>query len=238
MSPGDKGLAGAVLIALVIVAILAIVKCKKPKSEGFSGSGCPATSRRPGSGSGAVGNGYRQLAREYSKAPYAALQNAIGEVRGRPDAKDLLLSGPGPLEAVQRSQALLTPEDLMAAERAAWAVSAEREMAAPYNVEKMTDPGSDTLQAYETSPAIDYQTMITDLVVDPRTRENHRQWIGEMTGWSGTTTMKVDILEPELYLDWHGLRMPQAGVGQYNPLQLTEVDDTDLAKNRDFRFQG
>ena len=50
--------------------------------------------------------------------------------------------------------------------------------------------------------------------------------------------MKVDILEPELYLDWRGLRNASGGVGQYNPLQLTEVDDTDLAKNRPFRFNG
>lgn len=222
----------ALLAILVIVAIVILVRYgihkppqllrAKHSPEHLVGS------RRPMS----------RAARAYAKAPYTAIQDAIGEVRGRPDAKDILLSGPGPLEAVQRSMAELTPEDLMAAERTAWAVTMEREMSAPFNTEKMTDISSDTMQAFETSPAIDYQTMITDIVVDPRTRENHRQWIDEMTGWSGTTTMKVDILEPELYLNWTGLRMPQAGVGQYNPLQLTEVDDTDLAKNRDFRFQG
>lgn len=219
----------AVLVVAAIVVIVAVMKKKKKE---------PARARfTPARVAGDAGY-YKQLASAYKKAPYAAIQNAIGEVRGRPDAKDLLLDGPGPLEDVQRSMALLTPEDLMAAERSAWAVASEREMAAPYNVEKMTDLAADTLQAYETSPAIDYQTMVTDIVLDPRTRENHRQWVGEMQGWSGTTTMKVDTLEPELYLDWRGLRMPQAGVGQYNPLQLTEVDDTDLAKNRDFRFQG
>jgi hypothetical protein len=126
----------------------------------------------------------------------------------------------------------------MHAERTAWAVAAEAGTRAPYDLEKMTEPSTDTMQHFETAPALDYSTMITDLVTDSRTRENHEQWVNEMKGWNGTTTMKVDTFEPQLYLNWQGLRMPQAGVGQFNPLQLTEVDDTMLAVNKDFRFNG
>lgn len=171
-------------------------------------------------------------------APYTSIQNSIDSVRGNPDAKDILMQGRPAFQAYHRSSAELRPEDLMAAERAAWVQAAEQDRIAPYDIEKMSNPSEDTMQHSETAPAIDYQAMITDLVVDPRTRMNHSQWVNEMRGWTGTTQMKVDILEPELYLDWNGLRMPQAGVGQYNPLQLTEVDDTDLAKNKPFRFNG
>lgn len=170
--------------------------------------------------------------------PYTAVQNAVGLVRGSPDATDILMQGRPALTAYQRAGAELKPEDLAAAERAAWMLASERDAVAPYNVEKMSDPAEDTMQAHETAPAADWDTMITDLVVDPRTRMNHKLWVDEMQGWSGTTTMKVDTFEPQLYLNWRGLRMPQAGVGQVNPLQLTEVDDTMLAVNKDFRFNS
>lgn len=173
-----------------------------------------------------------------SSAPYTSIQNSIGLVRGNPDAKDILMQGRPAMNAYTRSSADVRPEDMMAAERASWVQAAEQDRTAPYNTEKMTDMAQDTMQHFEAAPALDYQTMITDLVVDPRTKMNHNEWVNEMQGWSGTTTMKVDNFEPELYLTWQGLRMPQAGVGQFNPLQLTEVDDTDLAKNKPFRFNG
>lgn len=172
------------------------------------------------------------------QAPYTAIQNQIDEVRGNPDATAILDQGREAIAAYRRSQADVSPEDIMHAERAAWGVAAEADHRAPFNTEKMFDQAADTMQHFEGAPAIDYQTMVQDLVIDPRTRENHNQWVEEMAGWTGTTTMKVDSFEPQLYLNWQGLRMPQAGVGQYNPLQLTEVDDSMLAVNKPFHFNS
>ena len=118
-------------------------------------------------------------------APYTSIQNAIGRVRGNPEAKNILLQGRPAFQAFNRSSGDLRPEDLMAAERAAWALAAEQDRVAPYDIEKMTNPSEDTMQHFETAPALDYQAMITDLVVDPRTRMNHSQWVNEMRGWTG-----------------------------------------------------
>lgn len=172
------------------------------------------------------------------RAPYTAIQNQIGLVRGNPDATSIMNQGRPAMKAYDHSSALLTPEALTRAEQESWALAAEQDQAAPHDIEKMTDMGDDTMQAHATAPALNYDDMITDLVVDPRTKLNHMMWVDEMQGWSGTTTMKVDNFEPQLYLNWVGLRLPQAGVGQYNPLQLTEVDDTMLAVNKDFRFNS
>ncbi len=174
----------------------------------------------------------------YNSHPYVGVQNAIEAVRGDPDAHAILQEGRPALEAVYRSTAMLTPEDLMKAESAAWAAATEADQAAPFNTEKMTNIDEDTMQHFETAPAQDHMTMIQDLVVDPRMRDNQELWAQEMRGWSGTSTIKADTFEPQLYLNWQGLRMPQAGVGQVNPLQLTEVDDSDLAVNRPFKFNG
>lgn len=226
-----KPLVIALVAVLLIVAVVIVVRDRKKKAKM-----APAAARRREGMVGAPGP--TDMWARATLAPYTSIQNSIDSVRGNPDAKAILEQGRPAFAAYHRSSAELRPEDLMSAERQAWVLAAEQDRVAPYNVEKMSDPAQDTMQHSETAPAIDYQTMITDLVIDPRTRMNHSQWVNEMQGWSGTTTMKVDTFEPQLYLTWQGLRMPQAGVGQYNPLQLTEVDDTDLAVNKPFHFNG
>lgn len=229
MNISAKQVLGAIIIVLIIVIVCRVASKKTGRKW------CGLRKRRDGFHDRMLPG---EMTVRASLAPYAAIQNSIDAVRGNPDARDILQQGRPALKAYMHSSAELKPEDLMAAERAAWVVAAEQDRVAPFNIEKMTNAADDTMQHFETAPAIDYQTMVTDLVVDPRTRMNHAQWVDEMKGWSGTTTMKVDRFEPQLYLNWQGLRMPQAGVGQYNPLQLTEVDDTDLAVNRPFNFNG
>ena len=63
-----------------------------------------------------------------------------------------------------------------------------------------------------------------------------RVWAKEMKPWSGVAR-KIGEIEVENYLHFQGLRRPQA-VPQHAPLQLTEVDQYDLAKNKKFRFSG
>jgi hypothetical protein len=226
----------ALILALLVVLIIIFVyqgsdmmsrrkKCKCPRREGFCGAG-----RR-------LHLTAADVRREQGAPPYTKLQNRIDSVIGSPDAQQLL-QNPQRMKAYYRSSAMAKPEDIMSAERAMWAAATEQDRIAPYNTEKMSEPMEDTMQHFETAPAIDYGSMITDLVVDPRTRDNHRQWVNEMKGWAGTSTIKIDDLQDEDYLPFTGLRRPQAGVGQYNPMQITQVDDGMLARNAKFNFKG
>lgn len=170
--------------------------------------------------------------------PRVVMSKRINSARGNPDAKPLVQSRvPGTSKYFQ-SASMVKPEDISSSERSMWFAAAEKDRIAPYNFEKMTDPGTDLLQSHETALALDYNSIITDLVVDPRTRENHEMWVNEMKGWSGTTTMKVDDLEMENYINFTGLARPQAGVTIYNPMMLTEIDNSDLARNKAFHFNG
>ena len=79
---------------------------------------------------------YSQMAYE---APYTAIQNQIDEVRGNPDAKILMTQGRAAIAAYRRSQANISPEDIMHAERALWNDAAEADRRAPFNTEHMDD---------------------------------------------------------------------------------------------------
>lgn len=171
--------------------------------------------------------------------PYTVLNKQLDAIRGyRSDGYNQppFYRHPRGLDRYHRAGAHLNPEDVAEAEREQWYAALDSDRAGSFNTELAQDATADTMQYHSPSPAIDYGSYITDLIVDPRTRDNHRRWVEEMKPWSGTA-MKVDDLDMENYVDFTGLRRPQAVV-QYNPLQLTEIDTYDLAKNKKFNFQG
>ena len=155
------------------------------------------------------------------------------------------------MSAYHRAGHHLTPGDLANMDRAAWfagdapaeegnigqrsdaamlALSQNSPEQTPGHVAEHLDAGRlSTVEKVQ-----DYGTYITDLVVDPRSRDNHAKWVADVKPWSGTARM-VDTLEVEDYIPFLGLQRPQA-VAQNNPLQLTEVDAFDLAKNKKFIF--
>lgn len=169
-------------------------------------------------------------------APWVAphvQQAAIDRVKGHPDAEHIL--------NMQHEKRLkgetVSPEEIMLAERELHQSATESRSGAPHNTETMTEVGDDLMQNYATAPAINYQEISTDIIADDRMKENQYKWAHAMKGY-GATTLKADDLHPEDYLPHHGLRFPQAGVGQCNPLQITEIDDTHLARNAKFNFKG
>jgi hypothetical protein len=171
--------------------------------------------------------------------PYTVLNKQLDETRGyRNDGynQPSFYRHPQGLDRYHRSGANLSPEDISEAERDLWYSSLETSSAEKFNPENSHDAAADSTRYHETAPGIDYDTYVTDLISDPRTRDNHRRWVAEMKPWSGVA-MKVDTLDLEPYVNFTGLRRPQAVV-QNNPLQLTEVDTHDLAVNRPFNFQG
>ena len=139
-------------------------------------------------------------------------------------------------------------EDLSKTEMGAW--FANTDTGAATDVMLMAQSGSGSMGAENksnfesfdsgtedfTDPRADYGSYVTNLIVDPRTQDNHSKWVDEMKPWSGTAR-KVDTLEVENYVDFRGLRRPQAVV-QHNPMMLTEVDSHDLSKHNKFNFQG
>jgi len=134
------------------------------------------------------------------------------------------------------AQSGVDPDRIADAEREAW-------YAADANVEKFaTDPSAANQSA---DPVIagdvgglDYTRYTTDLIVDPRMRENHRKWVEEMGPWSGALR-NVDNLDEalEASTNFVGLQRPQA-VPVYNPTQVTELGPDIFAGNHKFRFNG
>jgi len=219
----------AVLVALLVVLVIIVAfqfgggKKKQGDCDGFTAGGASVHQKFPGG----------------TYNPYTVLNKQLDVIRGyRNDGHNQppFFRHPRGLDAYHRAGARLRPEQIAEAEREQWFAATETDNSGSFNTELAQDPTSDTMQYHTPSPALDYDSFITDLVVDPRTRDNHRRWVEEMKPWSGTA-MKVDDLDMENYIDFQGLRRPQAVV-QYNPLQLTEIDTYDLAKNKKFNFRG
>lgn len=173
--------------------------------------------------------------------PYTVLNTELDEERGSAPAgfnQPPFWRQPHGLDRYHRSGASVRPEQIAEAERDQWfsAVGADRTGA--FNTELGHDSQSDSMQYHTAQPNLDYNSLITDLVLDPRARENHRRWVEEMQPWSGTAMMVDDMDEAmEASTDFIGLRRPQAIV-QYNPLQLTERDASTFVHNAKFNFKG
>lgn len=84
--------------------------------------------------------------------------------------------------------------------------------------------------------ANDYGAYMRSLVADDRMLANHAAWAKEVQPFS-QTSIKINDFDIEPYVDFIGLRRPQA-VAVYNPTQLTELAPEDLAPNKKFEFQG
>lgn len=82
----------------------------------------------------------------------------------------------------------------------------------------------------------DYNSYIRSLVCDDRMMANQAAWVKEVQPFS-QTSLKINDFDIEPYVDFIGLRRPQA-VAVYNPTQLTELAPEDLASNKKFDFQG
>jgi hypothetical protein len=227
----------ALLVALLIVLVIIIASqggvWRRSCFEPFKGAGADA-------GAPAATDPFPKY-RGGRYNPYTVLNNQLSEIRGSgPPGFDQppFWRQPHGLDRYHRTGASIRPEELAQAEREAWydAVSADRTGA--FNTELAHDPQSDVLQYHTAQPALDYDSFITDLVLDPRARENQRRWVEEMQPWSGTAMMVDDMEEAmEASTDFIGLRRPQAIV-QYNPLQLTERDANTFVHNPKFNFRG
>ena len=130
----------------------------------------------------------------------------------------------------------MTPEAAAERERSAWYDSVQQANVEGFNPERVHDMGTDTMQYHASVPAIDYDSYVTDQIIDKRMLENHRKWVSDLKPYTGTPT-KIDDLDPGNYIDFRGLRRPQA-VAQYDPLFVTEIDTKSLANNKKFNFQG
>ncbi len=164
--------------------------------------------------------------------PYALLNSNLDAVRGKRN-DGYKQDG---LDKYHRSGVSIKPEQLTEAERQQWYATMAEDESAQFNTELAQENFTDTLQYHSKAPAMDYDGYVTDLVVEPRVKDNHKKWAKEMEPWSGGLR-QVDDLDMSNYVDYIGLRRPQA-VAVYNPTQLTEIGTSDLASNKKFNFQG
>jgi hypothetical protein len=89
------------------------------------------------------------------------------------------------------------------------------------------------VDTYNDAGSVDYSAYITDQVVDTKIKDSHKKWTDEIKPWSGTATKTPDNLDEalEASVHFHGLRRPKP-IKQYNPHQLTELDETSLSGNQ------
>lgn len=142
-----------------------------------------------------------------------------------------------PAPACMPATAGLAPEDIAEAEREAWQGVASEFDAGGYNPERANDAASDAMQHHERTPQLDYGAYLSDMVIDPRTRQHHQEWVKDMKPWSQTST-KIAEFDIEPSVDFLGLRRPQAVYQSPSALFVTERDATDFADNPKFNFRG
>jgi hypothetical protein len=220
-----------IILAVLVVVVLLIVAYQQKwfsmpgKAEGFCGVATPYG--------------------EPKYNPYTILNKDIDAIRGYKNDgfnQPPIWRQPHGLDRYHQSGASVTPDMIAEAERDEWYAATPADNAGQMNTDLIQDPGSSSDPQREgfhcANNNLDYGAYVTDLIVDPRTKDNHRRWVEEMQPWSGTA-MTVDDLEEaqEADLDFIGLRRPQP-VAQYNPMQLTEVTTMNLIGNKKFNFQG
>ena len=175
--------------------------------------------------------------------PYTLANDFIEAARGM-TAADLTRGTedpwtvPGALERYHQSGITITPEQRSVAEQNLWTDSIAESSAQAYNTEDAFSPSKDATAYHETVPALDYNSHITDTVLDSRSVENHAKWVDMMIPWAGTATT-VDTMDEavEASTNFIGLRRPQP-VAQHNALQITERDMYTFLGNAKFNFLG
>jgi hypothetical protein len=223
----------AILVALLVVLVIIVAYQGSGWMKGRGGS-CD------GFAAGSAGPVHQQYLPGRHN-PYTVLNKQLDSIRGhRHDGYNQVPLWRQPLgpDRYHRSGAHLRPEQIAEAEREQWFAATEADRSGSFNTELSQDAQTDTMQYHTAQPGIDYSGYITDLVVDPRTRDNQQRWAKEMKPWSGTVMM-VDDMDEALEATTHftGLRRPQAIV-QHSPLQLTERDTHTFSSNTKFNFKG
>jgi len=225
MSGDQSSIIFAVLVVIAIVAIAYYKGWVPGKTEGFCGVNTEYTDPK------------------YN--PYTVLNKDIDAVRGYKNDgynQPPIWRQPHGLDRYHQSGATIKPEEIAEAERDEWYAASSSENAGQANTALIQDSrGSNDPQAEAFHCAnnnLDYGAYVTDLIIDPRTKDNHRRWVEEMAPWSGTS-MTVDDMDEamEATTDFIGLRRPQP-VAQYNPMMLTERDTWTFIENNRFNFKG
>jgi len=140
-------------------------------------------------------------------------------------------------ERFHQSGVTIDPEQAAAADQELWISNLDSSSVAPYNTERAFDSSHDATGYHESAP-LDYNTHITENVLDAHAVSNHHKWASSMMPWAGTS-MSPDTLDEALEATTHfvGLRRPQA-IAQHNSLQVTERDMYTFLGNAKFNFLG
>lgn len=197
--------------------------------------------------------------RNMDGSPYAKINEFIDTARGMSASE---LAGhslppwqvPGEIERYYRSKmdwkkpsdqpqrfhmagVTVDPEQAAAADQEMWVSNLDSSSVAPYNTEHAFDSSHDATGYHEAAP-LDYNTHITENVLDAHAVSNHQKWVSSMMPWAGTST-SPDTLDEALEATTHfvGLRRPQA-IAQHNSLQVTERDMYTFLGNSKFNFLG
>lgn len=142
---------------------------------------------------------------------------------------------PHPLDrpVQSRNGVYMSPERLAHAEQQAWAPYSA-DAVAHYDVRKGSYPGTDLVQQLGHYGESDWGQQLTDIALDKRTKEQHRQWVNEVGPFS-QGAFSVDNLDEAVAMSSHrqGIRAFQALTPAQSSctLQVTELDADAHAKH-------
>lgn len=217
----------AIVIALIVVVIVVLALRARKSPGGLMGEiesdlGLRSPWR---SATGGGQSFYSQLAADHA-AENARIDSRIGV---RNDGAGWGANHPiHPMDrpVQDRNGVYMAPERLAAAEQQAWAPYSST--AAPaYDVKKGAYPGTDLTQQLGNYQEGDWAAQLTELALDKRTKEQHRQWVDEVGPFS-QGAFSVDNLDEAV-----AMAQPRQGIRAFQALtpaqskctlQVTELD--------------
>lgn len=230
-----------VLIVGLLIVLIIVIACQgsmwMQQSQGGSNSGGGNGGYGGGNGGGGCRSGFQN--------PWTNNHKLHAVVQGSPDGPKILRSHRNLIPAMARTSASATPEQLHKAERAAWFKARDQSQRSGFDTERMMDTSDLTMQEHDSSPAINWQDALVDLVADKRVRENQAKWEAEMQPFN-TTWLKVDDMDEASVFGLGGpgnaqglYTFSRGGVNVDNPMFLTDVGPDEFSQMKSaFRFNG
>lgn len=208
----------AVIIVLIIVVIVALAVRGRQTGLGFVGEAKVVGGKLEKRVSSLISGTGPQGQQDYQN--FAAL----GQETAAENARILNRTGvpnyaagfgssrpPHPHDVATRNGSYISPERVAEAERNAWAPYSAT--ATPhYDVRKGTYAGNDLVQQMGHYQEGDWAQQLSDLALDPRTREQHNQWVDEVGPFS-QTAFSVDNLDEAV-----AMAQPRQGITAFRSL--------------------
>lgn len=100
-----------------------------------------------------------------------------------------------------------------------------------FNPDDLNSTAKQISNSYASGDGFDYDDLIMTQNVGEKEQKLHLEWAVQRRPYSGIPRSVDDEFEIQNYINWRGVRLPQATFQSRNALFQTEVTPEDLAKN-------